>query len=62
MKIDSKKLDLALARRRMVLSDLRDAVSSNTLYRLRHGDEPTPRTVGKIAQALGVDPADLLED
>lgn len=62
MKIDTKKLNLLLACQCKSLSDLRDGASPNTLKRIRHGEEVMPKTVGRIAHALGVDPADIIEE
>lgn len=61
MKIDNQKLDLHLARQCKSLRDLRDGCSSQTLRRIRHGEDVTPKTVGRIAKALGCDPVDILE-
>lgn len=61
MKIDTTKLDLLLARQCKSLSDLRDGTSPQTLNRIRQGEEVKPRTAGRIARALGVDVADILE-
>ena len=61
MKIDIQKLDLHLARECKSLSDLRAGSSPQTLKRIRMGEEVRPKTVGRIAKALGVDPADILE-
>ncbi|MGM9577843.1 MAG: helix-turn-helix domain-containing protein [Evtepia sp.] len=61
MKIDLKKLDLLLARECKSLSDLRDGSSPQTLKRIRRGEEVQPKTVGRIARALGCDPSDILE-
>lgn len=62
MKIDIKKLELALARSCTHTSQLRSVVSSQTIYRIRKGDEVKPHTLGVIASVLGVDPAELLEE
>ena len=61
MKIDLKKLDLLLARECKSLSDLRDGSSPQTLKRIRRGEEVQPKTVGRIARALGCDPSDIRE-
>lgn len=62
MKIDNHKLDLLLARRCMNLRDLRVGTSTQTLTRIRRGEDVLPATLGRIAKALGVDPAELLEE
>lgn len=61
MKVDPQKLDLFLARKCKSLSDLRDGTSPQTLKRIRQGNDVQPKTVGRIANALGVDVADIIE-
>ena len=61
MKIDNRKLELALARKCKSMSDLRDGSSPQTLRRIMNGEEVKPKTVGRIALALGCDVADILE-
>lgn len=60
MKIDTARLDLILARRCMNTADLREGTSPQTLKRIYHGAEVKPKTVGRIASALGVDPAEII--
>ena len=62
MKINPNKLDLCLARAGMTDRRMREYVSSNTMTRIRRGEEVKPRTVGKIARALGVDPAEIAKE
>lgn len=61
MKIDIRRLDLMLAQQCKTMADLREGASPQTLRRIRRGDEVKPRTVGRIARALGVDVADIIE-
>lgn len=61
MKIDVKKLDLALAKRCMNLSDMRAGSSPQTLKRIRRGEEVKPATAGRIARALGVDVSEIIK-
>lgn len=62
MKINNRKLDLELARRCISLSALRgNGLSPQTITRIRNGADVKPVTVGKIAKALGVDPAEIIE-
>ena len=61
MKIDNRKLDLQLARQCKTISNLRDVASSQTLTRIRKGDNIKPATLGRIAKALNCDPVDILE-
>lgn len=60
MKISEKKLDIALAKKCMSLTDLRSDISSCTLYRVKNG-EVTTKTAGRLAKILGVDITDLIE-
>lgn len=60
MKIDKGKLDIILAKKCMSLTDLRGKLSAGTLTRIRSA-EVTTKTVGKLAAALGVDPAEIIE-
>lgn len=59
MKIDTKKLDMMLARRCMALANLRSGTSPQTLARIRRGEDVLPRTVGRISVALNCDPSDI---
>jgi len=61
MKINNRKLDVVLARKCLNLSQLRAGISPQTITRIRSGIAVKPATVGKIAQALGVDPEDIIE-
>ena len=61
MKVDSYKLDLALARAKMPITHLRNGTSPQTLTKIRRGENVRPATLGKIAQALGVDVLDIIE-
>ena len=61
MKIDTARLDLVLARCCMNAADLRNGTSPQTLKRIYRGEEVKPKTVGRIAAALGVDPAEIME-
>lgn len=62
MKIDTKKLDMVLAKRCMSMSDLKTDVSPQTLKRVRRGEEMLPKTVGKIARAAGVDVSEIVKE
>ena len=62
MRIDPKKLELHLARACMSETDLRNGTSPQTLLRIRRGMEVKPKTVGRIARALGVDVTDIIQD
>lgn len=60
MKIDVTKLELAMARNGQPREALRPVVAAGTLARIRQGYDVRPYTVGRIAQALGIDPADII--
>lgn len=61
MKISVIKLELAMARNGQPLESLRPVLPAGTLARIRKGYEVRPYTLGRIAQALGVDPEDIIE-
>ena len=61
MKIEQMGLKIALARKSMSLTDLRQTVSADTLRRIIKGEPLRTKTVGKIAAALGVDVLDILD-
>jgi transcriptional regulator with XRE-family HTH domain len=57
MKINPKKLELAMAKECMLVGDIlkRTKISRATFTRLRNGSANTlPRNVGKVAKALDV--------
>lgn len=64
MKIDKKKLTLAMARLCMDSTDLEKATElpRPTLNNAISGRGIRPSTLGKIARALNCDPADLIEE
>lgn len=61
VKIDIKKLDFVLARECRLSASLRAGTSPQTLAKIRQGGDVRPITVGKIAKALGVDVAEIIE-
>lgn len=62
MKIDKAKLDMALAKRCINLRSLRADMSAQTLSRIRQGADVRPATLGKLARALGCNPAELIAE
>ena len=62
MRISKNKLDLVLARRCMALTDLRPHLAPNTLVKIKNGDELRTKSVGRLAQLLECDPADIIQD
>lgn len=60
MRLNRRKIDIALAR---IKKTPRDAgVPCSTLYKARRGISILPKTAGIIAEALGVDVTELIED
>lgn len=62
MKIDSKKLGLAMVRAGCAFKELAEAagVSRATLSYINCGKSCRPATLGRIAKALGVDPTEII--
>lgn len=63
MKVNRKKLELAMARACMSTGDLvkTSAMPRPTVNNVIMGRDVRPATIGKIARALDVDVADILE-
>ena len=65
IKVDKKKILLAMARMRISDSDLckKSGVSKNTIGRIKAGKfNPKPATLGKLAYALDLDPEDIIDE
>lgn len=64
MKADRKKLELAMARACMNSADLPAAAGlpRPTVQNVIVGKGVRPGTLGRIARALGVDPADIIKE
>ena len=62
MKANKEKMELALARACMNTSDLvcMTAMPEPTVKKVLSGRNVRPVTLGRIAKALGVDPAELI--
>lgn len=60
MRIDRNKLDLARAKKMMMLKDL--PVSVVTIQRINDGKELRPITVGRIAEVLECEVEDIIVD
>lgn len=63
MKIDTRKMCIAMARKCMSNQDLADAVecSIESIHQILRGSRNVPtKKLGKIAKALEVDPEELL--
>ena len=61
MKINTRHVNIILARQCKSFSALRTAVSAQTLMRIKRGKVVTAATLGKIAKALNVDPTEIIE-
>lgn len=64
MKADRRKLEIAMANACMNTEDIQKAIGMPraTLNGVVSGRNVRPGTIGKIAKALGVDVAEILED
>lgn len=65
MKLNKNKLELCLARKGMTkqeLATISGVRNTSISHSLKNGASIYPHTVGKIADALGVDVAELIED
>ena len=64
MKVDRKNLELAMARACMESRDLPAAAGlpRPTVQNAVVGKSVRPATLGRIAKALGVDPAELIQE
>ena len=60
VKIDIRKFELVLARKCLTNSQLK-GVSSQTVAKIRRGNELRTDTLGRVARALGVDPTEIME-
>ena len=63
MKANRKKIELAMARACMTPADVERATNMlrPTLNKVLTGKSVLPATLGTVARALGVDPADIIE-
>ena len=64
MKVNRKKLELAMARACMNSADLPVAAGlpRPTVQNLIVGKSVRPATLGRVAKALGVDPEEIVDD
>ncbi len=64
MVLNTKKIEVALARKEKTFSELyKDArISTVTAGRVRKGLPVQPKIAGKLAAALGVDVSELIDD
>ena len=64
MKLDGRKLKNEICTRKMTLTDFakKAELPTSTLYRAIGGASSNSRTVGRIASALNVMPAEILEN
>ena len=63
MKISQRKLELVMARQKKSRLDVRaTGIGCQTWKKAQNGMNMLPRTVGRIADALGVDVTEILEE
>lgn len=62
MKIDTRKIEILVAERKMSFGELSDAagISRGNLKTVLTRDNNQPKTVGKMAEALGVPVEDII--
>lgn len=62
--ISKKEINLVCARKEMSLNELseRSGVTTQNIRALLKRGSCRPKTLGRIARALGVDPAELIEE
>jgi DNA-binding Xre family transcriptional regulator len=58
-----RKLNIAMANTCMTINELAEKadLGTDTLAKLKRGREAQPRTIGKLARALGVEVTELIE-
>ena len=63
MQVNKKSLELEMARACMNAKDISEAsnMPESTVKNVISGRNVKPRTLGKIAKALGCDPLDIIE-
>lgn len=64
MKISKEKLDIIMARKQMSINEICEAsgLPGETFKQARRGvRNPKPKTIGRIASALGVDVTEIIE-
>jgi hypothetical protein len=64
MKLDVKQMELLQARKCLKDVDIYkgSGLSSRTFYEAKLGLNVTPATIGRIAKAMNVDPAELIKE
>lgn len=62
MEMDRNKFELALARKCCSITDLKVIAGASVAKVIQGKSSLRPKTLGKIAKALGVDPAELLKE
>ena len=64
MELDRNKINIAMARKKMTVSQLAEAcgVSRNRINVSMNQRRVTPACAGKLAEGLGVDVTEILED
>ena len=64
MKVDKRKLDIAMARAQLSQKDLakKAGMPISTLYTVTQRKSLRPATIGRVAAALGVDVTEIIED
>ena len=64
MRANRKKVELAMARACMNTKDIAEesGMPEQTVKNVLYGRSVKPRTLGKFAKAIGVDPAEIIKE
>ncbi len=62
MKIDTVKLDIALAKRCRTFSTLRSGISPQTIQKMRQGEDVRPDVIGRVARILDIEVTDIIKE
>lgn len=60
VKINARVFQLTMARKKLTGTALAEAVSTTTIAKCRHGGRVRLDTAGAVAEALGIDVAELI--
>lgn len=61
MRISAEKVELILAKKTATMKGISSGLSSSTIAKIRREENVSPRTIGKLAAALGVEPEEIIK-
>lgn len=59
--IDKIKFEICLAKKKQTIKGISSGLSSSTIAKIRREENVSPRTIGKLAAALGVEPEEIIK-